>query len=164
MSQRYHSLHPAQKLQLLSPPLIPEYRKLLEEWIREYPARQRSEIRRRLFDPATSLEDHYAARVETYVNHVLVCKGWRIQRHPKIAGVSTRPDFRVWHPGGRFMIEVKASLEAERLRKHEDAVLELVDALADICTHFCIHMEPVSPISQSISKHRIRTFLERELA
>lgn len=111
-----------------------------------------------------SIEEHYAARVEVYVDHVLVCKGWRIQRHPKIAGVSTRPDFRVWHPGGRFMIEVKASLEAETLRKYEEAVLELVDALADIRTHFYIHMEPVSRISRSISKRRIRKFLERELA
>lgn len=75
----------------------------LERWFAAYPADEASDLRARFRDKHPA--QHFAAWWELYLHRLFCQLGFSVDIHPKLEGLSTRPDFRVSRPGAAFLVE-----------------------------------------------------------
>ena len=98
----------------------------LERWFETYPEEHQPELRSKFRDR----RQHVSAWWELYLHQFFRRLGFEVEVHPELAGVSTRPDFKVIGPMGEFLLEA-ATTEAGIVEPGRDGTREgwIVDAL-----------------------------------
>ncbi|WP_148261013.1 hypothetical protein [Conexibacter woesei] len=92
-------------------PAFDRVRRLLNAWFEEYPPSQREELRARL-SSGDNIEFH-AAWFELYLHELHRRLGFEILPHPKLPGVTKRPDFQLKSNGCRLLLEATAIGDSE---------------------------------------------------
>lgn len=75
----------------------------LEQWFAEYPTDEATDLRSRFRDKDPA--QHFAAWWELYLHRLFNQLRFRVEVHPELEGVSSRPDFRITGPDGSFLVE-----------------------------------------------------------
>lgn len=79
----------------------------LERWFAEYPADDAGDLRARFRDKDPA--QHFGSWWELYLHRLFSQLQFEVAVHPKLEGVSGRPDFRISGPDGSFLVEAAAT-------------------------------------------------------
>lgn len=158
ITERFYSVCASEALATSELPAAQEYKGQLRAWTDELPAEDRASLDGRL--SSANDEDCYSARLELYLHHVFVSKGWTVTAHPQIQGVTRRPDFRVERDDGEFIVEAVGSFGDETARRQDRYIRELADYLRRVKGPFIVHMGVKTRLTGSYSKRRVAMFLQ----
>jgi hypothetical protein len=144
-------------------PAADKVRRLLEDWAREYPAKERDTLK-------SSLGSRFHSTFfEMFIHTLLLRLGCTVEIHPEVnIDRRTRPDFRATFPTGeRVVIECVYPNDPATFSKSERARLDaLYDEIGRIHSpSFFLQLNEVSGLEiRQPSIRRLRNFIESKLA
>jgi hypothetical protein len=101
----------------------------LEHWFAEYPADEATDLRSRFRDKDPA--QHFAAWWELYLHRLFNQLQFRVEVHPELEGVSSRPDFRIAGPDGSFLVEAATTfsgiVDEDRDSTREDWIMAAIE-------------------------------------
>jgi len=109
-------------------PAIIAIRALLESWFAEVPPAAQLDLQQRFRSP---IERHHRfAQFELYLHHYLLRCGYQIELHPKVAGVTTHPNFLVsWDGNPHFYYEAIAVGNSAKEEAEINRINQVYDSL-----------------------------------
>ena len=104
-------------------------RRQLDKWFGALPPGQEAEDLRSRFRKQDETQ-HLAAWWELYLHRFLTRVGDRVEIHPVLSDTNDRPDFRVHHTSGTFLVEAATTFSGvEDHREHSRLEGQVLDAL-----------------------------------
>lgn len=160
--QRYYSASGAELFETAEGQEAEEFRAQIKAWLDDIPDPEHvMDLRGRLASSDDS--SHYSARLEIVVDGLFRQIGWNLTYHPRMRGVSTRPDLLVRTSTKSFICEAVLVSDDAAQRQEDKRLREIVDGLAQIRDQFVVWTRPLTALPDDLPVRRIRAFLSREL-
>lgn len=146
-------------------PSVQKIRDALEDWFSRYSDQYRRDIEGRF--RSTDDWQHRAAFFELFLHELLLRLGCRVEIHPTVEGVSTRPDFLAeCLDGNRFFLEAVLATDESRdetaARARMNAVYDALNRMES--PNFFLGIQVRGAPETPPSARRMRDFLEAQLA
>lgn len=103
---------------------------------------------------------HFSVRLEIYLHHFLMGRGWTVKIEPSLLGTSNRPDFVVHTVKERMIVEAKTVLGAESERHQDSRLNQLMDDLSGKLNRTVL-IHPMFDLPSSLPNKRIAAQIEK---
>ena len=145
-------------------PAFDSIRRLIEDWLAEYPSSHRAELVARL--KTTNDVQFQSAFFELYLHHLFRFAGAKVTVHPYRGRGKRRPDFRVLFPNGQpFLVEAvtvtEESAEDRKAGKRLSVVYDVLNRAKS--PDFFFHLRHFGLPKTPIPAARIRNAIENWL-
>ena len=144
-------------------PYVGELRRLLEEWLAEFPDGTDKSTLENWLKQGTD-DKHYAAVQELALHHELFRREYGIKYELPRLDVSTRPDFSVRTPAGTFLVESVVARDTEADLEQDRRLKDPLENLQQVYPHVQLLALVRSPLPRNFPLRRVREFLMRELS
>ena len=141
------------------PPLLAARKEFLE-WLDEVPEPHRSDLESRLKSRLDHA--HFSARLELYIHHYAISRGWPTTIHPDVPGTANHPDFLLEPDESPFLLECKSVLDAEAMAQQDQRLKRLADDLSRKMG-ITVILHPLHDLPGNLPVRRIRKEIEQQI-
>jgi len=140
-------------------PVWDQVRALIDDWMLNYPARDRASIEGRL---RSGNDEHFiSAFWELYLHEMYRRAGWAIEVEPDVPDARTGPDFLVSQDGMAYYVEARCTFERQASSGAGARLQTIYDAVNEIDSGaFFLSVTAVRIGTQSPSTRQLRVDLE----